>query len=277
MFSITYKNTLKSLFRTFSFWLLLFVVLMVSVHGALSGFYGYDDDPEFVLTYQSYIQCIINSCAANMLMYALPLLIVFTTVFILNRDYGDKFFEIEKAANARPLAYLSGRLAALTTVAFVTLFVMNMLCLHLYVFTRGGVEGMPIGEYLLDSFIRVVRVDLIVGMPSLIFYIGITYLLGTVFKNGLPAAIISVGHIIGFYVFNFIFSARLAKEYFDYFSPIPNKLRFYFHYYDTEWFEMMLNRTKTTLNDAVFCICFLVGITAICYLVSFFRIKKRDI
>ena len=98
MFLTTYKNTLKNLIRSTTFWLLVAVLAIVVIQGVNEGFYLVDTEPDFVLTYQMYIQSIINSLASKLLMYALPIFAVITVVLVLNRDYGDKFFEIEKAA-----------------------------------------------------------------------------------------------------------------------------------------------------------------------------------
>lgn len=277
MFLTTYKTTIKNLVRSITFWLSVAVVLIVVIQCALDGFYLDDSDSAFVLEYKEYVQCIINSCASKMLMYAMPIFTIVSVVLVLNRDYGDKFFEIEKSAGIKSSSYLLGRLAALITVNLIVLLIMNALCLHLYVFTRGGVEGITVGQYLADSSVRLLRIDLFVGMPSLIFYIGLTYCIGSIFKNGVPAAVAAIGYVIAFYACNLMFRHRVAEEYFDYYSPIPRMLRQYFHYYDTEWFEEMLEMVNTSLSKAAFCIMFLVGVAVLCSVVSYLRIRKRSI
>ena len=277
MFSKTYINTFKNLFRSVTFWLVVAILMIVVIHNTIEGYYIGDNDPSFVLDYQSYIQCFVNSLASRLLMYAIPIFTIVSTVLILNRDYGDKFIEIEKAANLKPTHYLLGRLLALVSINFIALLLTNLLCMYWYVFSRGGVESLTTWETLTDIFVRTLRIDLFIGMPCLIFYIGITYLIGTIFKSGIPAAVVSLAYVIGFYAGNLMFRYKISEEYFDYFSPIPRKLRYYFHYYDTEWFENTLKRFNTTLSDVTFCIVFLVGFAAICSVASYFRIRRRTI
>lgn len=276
MFLTTYKNTLKNLIRSTTFWLLVAVLAIVVIQGVNEGFYLVDTEPDFVLTYQMYIQSIINSLASKLLMYALPIFAVITVVLVLNRDYGDKFFEIEKAANVKPTSYLYGRLSALISVNFAVLILSNLLFMYCYLYTCGGVDGLTTWEMISETFIRVVRVDIFVGMPSLIFYIGLTYFAGAIFKNGIPAAIVGMGYAIGFYAGYITLRLRIAEEYFSYFSPIPQKLRRFFHYYDTEWFEDTIKRQNTSVGDVAFCISFLVGIAFICSIISHLSIRNRN-
>ena len=276
MFLTTYKNTLKNLIRSTTFWLLVAVLAIVVIQCVNEGFYLVDTEPDFVLTYQMYIQSIINSLASKLLMYALPIFAVITVVLVLNRDYGDKFFEIEKAANVRPTSYLYGRLSALISVNFAVLIFSNLLFMYWYLYTCGGVEGMTMWEMISETFIRVLRVDIFVGMPSLIFYIGLTYFVGAIFKNGIPAAIVGMGYAIGFYAGYITLRFRIAEEYFSYFSPIPQKLRRFFHYYDTEWFEDTIKRQNTSVGDVAFCISFLVGIAVLCSVISYIRVRQRN-
>lgn len=276
MFSKTYINTFRNLFRSITFWLVVAVLAIVVIQGVTEGFFLGDDDPNFVLNYKDYVQCIINSLAGKLLMYALPIFAVITVVLVLNRDYGDKFFEIEKAANIKPFAYLSGRLSALITVNFVVLLLSNLLCVYLYLYTRGGVEGLTAWEVISETFIRVLRVDIFVGLPSLIFYIGLTYFAGAIFKNGIPAAIVGMGYSLGFYAAHLMLRFRISEDYFNYFSPIPKKLRQFFHYYDTEWFEDMITRQKTSVAHVAFCISFLVGVAVLCSAISYIRVRQRN-
>ena len=276
MFLTTYKNTFKNLIRAVTFWLIVAVLIIVMIQSASEGFYLGDNDPNFLLNYKDYVQCIINSLASRLLMYALPIFAVITVILILNRDYGDKFFEIEKAANVKPSFYLYGRLSALISINFLALFLSNLLCMYWYLYTRGGVEGLTTWETISETLIRVLRVDIFVGMPSLIFYIGLTYFVGALFKNGIPAAIVGMGYSLGFYAAYLMLRFRISEDYFNYFSPIPKKLRQFFHYYNTEWFEDMITRQKTSVAHVAFCISFLVGVSIICNIISHIVIRKRN-
>lgn len=276
MFLATYKNTFKTLFRSTTFWLILIVLVITIAQGQIKGHYDGDSDEGFVLGHQDYVQTLANTTAADFLMYAFPIYAVFTVVLVLNRDYGDKFFEIEKAAGLKPSAYLYGRLAAIVTVNAVTLVVLNILAAYLYVFTRGGVQGMETGEIIIDVIVRTVRNDIFVAMPTVLFYIGITYFIGSMFKHGIPAAIGSIGYVIAYYVFSLMFRFRITPTYFHYFSPIPYNLRRYFHYYDTEYWESMVKNYDLTIGKVAICIGFLVGVSALCSFLSYLRLRKRN-
>lgn len=277
MFYKTFTTTIKNLIRSASFLLVFAIFVVITIYGAAEGFYIGDDAPDMVLKYNDFIECVTNSIVAKLLMYSAPIFTVITVVLVLHRDYGDSFFEIEKAAGISPFRYLAGRLTALAFVNFVVLVFMNMLCLHYYVITRGGVDGMSVGSYLWESTIRLLRVDIFVGMPSLLFYIGLTYCVGALFKNGIPAAIISMGYAIMYYASYLMFRRRIAEVYFEYLSPIPKKLRGFFQWYDTDRFEMGLEHYDTSLLDATLCIVFLVGIGALFSLVAYRRIRKRTV
>ena len=207
----------------------------------------------------------------------MPIFAIVSVVLVINHDYTNGFFEIEKAANIKPSKYFFARFLSISSINLIVLIIMHFLCLHLYIFTRGGVNDMKWSEYFIDSFVRMIRIDLLVAMPCILFYIAITYVIGTIFKNGIAAAISSMGYVVLFYVLQLMFRQRIAPVYFDYLSPIPRKLRQYFHYYDTEWFEELLNMQKTSLYDALICILFLLCIVVVCSLVSYLRIRKRTI
>lgn len=277
MFSAIYKSTFYNILRSVVFWLTLAIILIITIYGALNGYYLGDSDPTFILDYKNYVQCIINSCASDLLLYSMPIFSIVSVVLVLNNDYSNGFFEIEKAANIKPFQYFCARFLSISSINLLVLIIMHFICLHLYVFTRGGVDGMMWGDYFADSFIRVIRVDLLVAMPCVLFYIAITYFIGTLFKNGILAAIGSMGYVVMFYVLQLMFRHRIAPVYFDYLSPIPRKLRQYFHYYDTEWFEELLTMQNTSINDALLCISFLIGVVFVCSWGSYICIRKRTI
>ena len=171
MWSKTYTNTLKIIVRSTTFWLLFIILMTTAVSGAIGGFYVGDDEPDVVLSYNDYIQVIANSLISTLAFTALPLFCIVTTVLALNRDYGDDFFEIEKAAGIKYFKYLLGRLTAIISIAAIATVISHSLCLHLYLFTRGGVPHLGQWHYFGDSIVRMLRIDLCVMLPSLIFYI----------------------------------------------------------------------------------------------------------
>lgn len=220
---------------------------------------------------------ISNICCATLLSYSLPIFTISTVVLVLNRDYNDAFFEIEKSSNVSICAYLTGRLWALLSLNLLALIVFHTLSVHLYVFTRNGVNDLNIFEYLIDSTIRILRIDFCVVMPTIIFYIGLALVIGTLFKNGIASAIVSIGYVIFFYIANLMFRWKYAPIYFDYFSPIPNKLRDYFHFFNTSEFEGMVKYFNLSIGKVLFCIAFLVGFGVVCSIISYLRIRKRTV
>lgn len=285
MFAITYRNTLKNIFRSVTFWLLLCVVLIVSVQNVLSGTYGYydmtfrelimDTDPRFVLDVQTYTKHITNSFNAIVL-YAIPILCSIITVLILNRDYGDKFFEIEKAAGVKPFRYVGGRISALITVGWIVTVLANLVTLHAYVYTRGGVSGMNLVEYLINSNIQLLRMTLLRGLPTIVLYVCLTYVLGSVFKNGIAAAVGGMGYVLLGYAMKLLFSYKAAEMsleiYFDYFHPYQQKLLDYLYCFGTEW-----QSQNATFAQAAVCVAILTGFGMLFAAVSYLRIRKRTV
>ena len=277
MFFATYQKTTQNLLRSVTFWLILAVLAIITVQAGLDGFYIGDDKPDFVLDFRSYVENCENFCGAVLMNYAIPVFCIFTAVLVLLRDHGDRFFEIEKAAGIRPIGYLLGRLSALATLNFAVLYGMNLLGMYIYIFTRGGVHESGLGEIIADSLVRILRLDFFVAFPGVLMYLGLTYCIGSIFKNGIPAAIASTGYVIFWYMFRLIFSWRVNRVFFDYLAPTPQKLRNYFHYYDSEWAEGIWEMFDVTVGDAAVCTGLLIGIGVLCSLVSYLCLRKRSL
>lgn len=285
MFTITYRNTLKNIFRSITFWLLLGVICIVSIQNVLSGTYGYydmtyqelimDTDPRFILDMQTYTKHITNSFN-SIILYAIPIFCSIITVLILNRDYGDKFFEIEKATGIKVLKYVSGRLSALITLGWIITVLANLITLHLYVYTRGGVAEMNLGEYLINSNLGLLRMTLIRGLPTIILYVCFTYALGVLFKNGIVAAIGGLGYALLCYAVKLLFSYKAAdmglELFFNYIHPYQQKLLDYLYCLGTEW-----QSQKAGVSEAIVCISVLIFSSLLFSLVSYLRIRKRTV
>lgn len=288
MFLITYKATVKNLFRSVTFWLALSVMVLVALEKVLSYSYGYysmelnetiyDNDPRFVLHYSTYIKHCFNSLG-TLLSYATPLFAAISTVLILNRDYGDNFYEIEKASGGRPSTYLRGRIGALATVNFAITLLINFVFFHIFVFTRGGVSQMGLGEYFIDSTWRILFMNVTRALPCILFFIGLTYMLGALFKSGIPAAIGGMGYAIFAFVAYMVLRLQMEglRFYFDYLSPIPNKLNMYVYMFGTEGFESFVQNQETSLLKALFCIGFMAGCGLLFSLISNFCVRKRTV
>lgn len=285
MFFIIYKTTFKNLFRSPLFWMMFALFGFIAFEIVTSPSYGYyvpelnelimDTDPRFVLEFNAYVQHISNT-VGKLMGYAMPLFTVVSVVLILNRDYGDNFYEIEKAAGMKPRQYLFGRFAALVTLNFIVAVVFSFFFLHLYVFTRGGVSELDLWTYLTDSAVRLMRHVIFRAMPAVLFYIGLTYCVGSLFRSGILASVCSVGYIILYYTTNYMLRNRVNPLYFDYLSPSPKKLLYYLHYYDSELFEGVLVQMDTDLGKAALCVCILVGLAVAYSAIAYLRTRKRD-
>ena len=77
------------------------------------------------------------------------------------------------------------------------------------------------------------------------------------------------------YLKTFRFTGDIITNYFDYFSPLPWKLRMYFQDFDSEWHEYTIYMADTSLNDAIFCVLFLAAASIAFSVISYLRIRKR--
>lgn len=283
MFFTTYKNSLKTLLRSKTLLLSVLLVIFVAIYEAHGVHYSkfslelwetiMDTDPRYVLEFDIFRQHIQNACIADIMWYALPLLAVISTALILSRDWGDRFFEIEKAAGKRPFSYMSARLCAILTVNVVVMTVGMMLSFYYYVFSRGGVEGMTTFAMIADSFPRIFKYVLFIGMPCIMMYVGLTYVVGNLLKSGIAGAAAGMGHVVGFYVFYLFFSAQQKFPiYFDYLAPIPKELRQYVYSFDMVY----QSANGTPFWKAAIGFGVLVGAALIYYAVSYWRVRRRE-
>ena len=257
---------------------MLCVLTVISSHGALVGYYGGGDTGDgYILTFHKYVQTISNSGVSTLLLYAFPMFIIVSVALILSRDYGDDFYEIEKANGIKVHTYLIGRLFALITINFLLLILFHSLIVTLNVMTRGGVQSWSLFQFISDASIRVLRFDFFVALPIIVFYVGLTYAIGTLFKSSLVSTILSLSYTIFFYVTFLFLRTTMAETYFNYLSPLPYILRRYIHFYDTEWFEEYIMRYGITPLKVFLCVLFLVSVATACSLISYIKLKKRNI
>ena len=283
MFFTTYKNSIKTLLRSKTFLLSVLLVIFVAIFDATKVHYSkfsleiwetiMDTDPRYVLEFHIFRQHIQNACLAGIMWYALPLLAVVSTTLILSRDWGDRFFEIEKAAGNRPLPYMIARLGAILTVNTVVMVFAMLLTFYWYVFSRGGVEGMTVFAMIADSFPRFFKYVLFIGLPCIMMYVGLTYVVGNLFKGGVAGAVAGMGYVVGFYVFYLFFSASQKYPiYFDYLAPVPIKLRHYVYSFDMVY----QSANSTPFWQAAIGCGVLVGAALIYYAVSYWRVRRRE-
>ena len=287
MFWTTYKNTIKALFRSRSFYIILFLVIGVSIYDAIGNYYAvfdmelmeliWDTDPRFVLSFDQYREHVQNACIAGIMWYALPLLSVISTTVILSRDWGDRFFEIEKAAGGRPLSYVTARLCAILSVNVAVMLFVMMLSFYWFVFTRGGVDGMGLFVMLGDSLPRILRFALFMGVPCVLMYVGLTYAVGNLLKNSIAGAVAGMGYIVAFYVgYLMLSNGGQFALYFSYLSPVPHMTRFYLAAFDRNNPAGFIEMMNTSMEKAAIGIAVLVGVALIYYAVSYWRVRRRE-
>ncbi len=287
MFRTIYKNTWKTLFRSVTFWLAVLVLLGISVFyvSMQVSFYWESAenvqrfDPEYVpeVLPESLVQEVDNVVSGGFLVYQIAVFAIIATVLVLNRDYGDQFFEIEKAAGVSPFRYTAGRLAALLTVSAVALEVFSFATLHALLIGKGGVAGQNALQTMGATFPRLTCGVLFKGVPYLCFYIGLVYLFGTLFRNGLVGGAAGFANAIFYYVTYMLYRYDDGWfTYFQYFCPSPNVLRFYVGYFGTANGERIFAMYGVTTGGMVFCVAFLVGVALACAAVSYWRTRRRE-
>jgi len=288
MFFITYKTTVRNLVRSPLFWM-MFILFGLHVFDRVpdtlsTGYYDPEinemitpADPTYIYEFIDYVQGVANTI--NRLMYYIvPLFTVVSVVLILNRDYGDNFYEIEKAAGLKPTQYLFGRLFALFTVNIIVTAVISVIVLHLEVFIIGGVAGFDMWTYITDSTVRMLRHLIFRVIPALIFYIGFTYCVGSLLRSGIAAAVCSIGYVVFYAVTYLMLRHRVPPVYFDYLAPNPRKLSMYLHFYDSDPFQFnsTVKYADTNLTKAAICVCILVGLGVLYSAIAYLRTRKRD-
>lgn len=291
MFFATYRNTLKTLLRSWLFWIILLLAIIVPMSRAMGEnvritvlddnfkIVGYisDTDPEYELTYDNYIQTILNSTKGWIMLYAMPIFCIVSAMLILSRDYSDGFFEIEKSGGVKPSLYFLGRFSAIITVNIIVCLFISFLCLHYYYFSRGQVEGIALVSYFADSTIRLLRVFVCSMLPGILFYIGLIYCISSISQSVFFGAVVGLGFVLFEYGSKTFLMGRLPDIYHDYLTPNPSKLYQYWTFYDTEWFTEKTMRNPFTENQMLLSVGITVGIAVVGYIISYLQQRKRNI
>lgn len=278
MFPATFRNTFKTLFRSVTFWLFVGLLTFMLVRFGLSDYKiyapGYEPTKLFFDKYTGFVG---NLVTAELLRYAIPVFTVVLTALILNRDHGDNFFEIEKSGGAGMLCYLAGRVCALAAVVFAVQAVVSFLSMYIYVGRWGGVADMTAGKFFLDSTVRLLRLEICVALPNILFYLGLTYLLGTIFHSGTASAVCGLGVAAADYVFSLMYRNHDFPTYFGYFSPRPDKLAMYFFFMDTPDELLCWGIMGTSLSRALLALTWLIGFFLCCSVGSYCLLRRREL
>ncbi len=285
MFGRTMKNTYKNLIRSPLFWLLFVTIIGLIVYWVMqvhtSSYYpqlgvSYDDlDPRWVYGYARYIVNTTQACYAHIFRYMMPIFTCFTTFSIVSRDYSDGFYEIERAGGVKSATYFFGRITALFIINAVILILFCMISFHLYTLTRGMVKNMTLTEYLIDSNIRLMRVIVVAGFPILLFYITLTYMIGSLFHSGIAAVIGSVGYAAGHMFLTLFFRFRLPEWFLRFVPPTPDCLELYLYNYDTREFEEFIAFFDTDFPKAAAAFGIMIGCSAVFMCIGYLQTRKR--
>lgn len=287
MFAKSYATTIKNLTRSLLFWIAFAFVIFAVIQRAMSVNYSHydvnlgelipDTDPRYILTYKFYIKKILNAPRVWVMLYAVPVFSVISTVLVLTRDYSDGFYEIEKAGGIKTSSYFFGRLSALVSVNLVTSLLALFVPFHLYYFTRGGIdEFTTLWSYIGDSAVRLLRPYIFAVIPGIMVYIGLTYMFGSLFKSGFVGAVAGLGYTLMTYLFSMPLQFRMPKIYNNFISPIPWNLYSYWGYYDTEWFTKKICN-PFTVSQLALCMGILLGTAIFCFTVSYICTRRRKI
>lgn len=286
MFASTFRTTVKSLLRSVTFWLVFVLFAFIVVRYGVQqvgyaksgvGVVLVDYVAPTQLAFSSYLSVIDNLVYAGSLIYPLAILAVISTALVLNRDHGDQFFEIEKAAGIKPSVYLFGRLSALVAILMAAQELISYIVLQILVIGQGGVEEMSTIGYIASSFLRLTFANLCCALPYVLFYVGVTYFVGTLFKNGVVGSLCGFALAVAYFAAYLILRRELSLAvYFEYLAPSANKLRHFIAYFWTDDSKAMYARFGTSTGKALLCVAFLLGVFAICSAVSYVRIRRRE-
>ena len=281
---------MKTLLRSALFWVAFTLCLIIAMqyaikentsiaivddYGKLVGSIS-DTDSEFVIWYGLYIQRMMNYFEI-LTLYCLPLFAVISTILVLNRSYGDGYFEIEKAYGVGTKTYYLSRLLAITTINIIVWLVCEFAAFHLYCLSRGIlVECFNLHDYLIDSTIRILRLFFCGVFPGCLFYVGVTYITGVLLKSGYAGCVFGCGHVLLIYASRHNGHIRMSSV-FDYITPFPTKLFQYWTFYDTKWFYEKTIRNPWSDGEMLLHLGIIVGAAIFCFAISYISTNKRTV
>lgn len=291
MFGITFKTSLKTLLRSSLFWcafsLVLFVVMneamgetvritLLDDTGNITG-YITDLDSEYILTYKTYIQTILNCSKAWIMSYAMPIFSVISTMIILNRDYGDGFFEVEKSSGMKSISYTLGRLTAILLVNVIVYLLATCFSFNYFYFSRGCLENFDFIHYLCDSTTRILRVFSCAAILGIAFFVVLTYTVGNLCRSRFMGVVIGIAYVMFEFVSKTTLRSRLPDLYHKYITVKPDYLYQYWTFYDTEWFSEKLIHNPFTKLQMQMCVGIILTNIVVCVILTYTSIKKRNI
>lgn len=292
MLLATYKNAVRTIFRSALFWFAVILVLVIVVQNALQvhstralvendTLVGQinDKEEEFrqYMTHNFYVQTVLNTQCAALMVYVMPLFAVITTTLILSRDHGDGFFEIEKAAGVKAIHHFLGRISAIFTVNILGGLIFGLISLHTYFFTRGGPPDFfnYVMEYLGDSSVRILRIFFCASILAVAFYISVTYMVGSLLISGFAGAVVGFASVLFTVAACSFLRMRLPTFFTDYLSPYSINFCSFWGTYDSDLFTHPANTFKT--SDVLIYTGIFTGISILFLTFSYFQTKRRNI
>ncbi len=287
MFHATYKNTIKNMLRSPTFWMMFAFLVGLCVYNAFRGSYEAvlvetgetitDLDPRWVYGFDTYVQTVRNCIVAKVCLYAMPLFTVATVAIVLKHDFGDNFYEIEKSSGARSGCYLTARLAALLTVNLIVVLIAVFLNFHMFTALRSLPKDMTLWTYITDSTVRLICFSVVTAFPCVIFYVGLAFGIGNLFRSSIASAITSVAYVVAYFVVYLVFRMKLLFEYgidlFAWLPALPQKVSDYFKYCGTDRFENYVK--ELSLTDVFLAWGIIFASFAVFYVLSYLRQRKR--
>ncbi len=278
MFRKTYSNTIKNLFRSPIFWMILVLTLLNTFIRSKLGFQVGDDSEDFTVSYFLYLKLIPNALCLWTMSYGIPLFAIISTMLAVNGDYKNGFFEIEKAGGVKPVTYFTGRLCAIISVNFIVLTITSYFAVYSYCITR-GLDGLTVNEFIADSVIRIFRLIITCELPILLFYIGLSYMVTAIFKNGRMGVLAGSIYAIVMYVLRSNLSYVMGINTFSkYFWTFKVNAYHYVNFYDTEYIHPMLYGYMTDpVREITTWILVFVILSVACYTMSYICTRMRQI
>ncbi len=270
MFRQVFKTSVKNLLRSGLFGIMFLILIAYSVYIGRDGPRSTD--------YDQYVKWTNGTGVLNE--YIMPIFVTVSTSLIISHNFRDEFYEIEKAAGMKPVCYIWGQITALIVVNFVAVSIGASIIIHSIrepLVLTGGYTFMGTWYYVIDISMRLLRQLLFIIFPHILFYIGITYIVGNTTKSSFWCSLVSIGYAIAATVLDkysvLFFDLR---PYFLYMAPRSEKVSYYLYYYNHYSFDQTLKRFNTSLSKALMCLIFPLSIFIFSIIISHIITKKRD-
>ena len=196
---------------------------------------------------------------------------------VLNRDWRDGFFEIERSGNVKNSTHFFGRYFAIISFEIAVTLCDVLLISHIYYFSRGGVPDFGLWDYLLDSNIRILRMFSIVIIPGILIFSGVSILASNFLKNGILGTMVGIVYALFEYLSQSFLSFRMPDFYKNFLTPKSQNLYLYWTFFDTEWFAEKDWHNPFTTGQMFLCLGMLWLIATLLVVFSYICVRKRKI